>query len=182
MWRIQTVFSGPQGSPWLNTFMFSTAVGTPQDAADAAAAFWTALVLHIHDSVSWTQNPDVEVIENDGSLTNVVSITPNSDAGEGTTDMLPAATQGLLRWRTGSIIAGREVRGRTFLPGMVEGSNGDSGTPAPGLVTDANNAAAALIADTNSQLVIWSRKNVGSVVAATGSLASKWAVLTSRRD
>lgn len=188
MYRVRTSLTGVQGSPWLSTMYFDVAGGTAQDAADAVGVFWTAMDNSMVSAVQWATEAEVaQVNASNGNLVMVHATTPASGTGASATEVLPIATQALIRWRTGSIVNGREVRGRTFIPGLVEANN-DSGSPTSTLVTNYSAAAAALIADANSTLVVWHRPTTpgGSDGSkhdvVTGSMWTEFAVLRSRRD
>ena len=182
MYRIRTEFSGMQGAPWLSTMFFQEGGGTAQQAVTAVGVFWGAVDARIDTEVNWTTLADVETVEQTtGDVTAVTSTTPATGTGGEATSSLPPATQGLVRWRTGQYIAGREVRGRTFIPGLVIGTD-DNGQVISTYMTTVNNAAAALIADANSALTIWSRANNLERVVTSGTMWAQYAVLRSRRD
>jgi len=182
VYRIRTTFTGGPGGPYLSTFYFNVVGGlTAANANAATGTFWNAIKAHIHPSISFATEAEVaEVDIATGQVTGIVAVTPVTGTGTGSGELLPSATQGLLRWRTGTFVAGREVRGRTFIPGGLESESG-SGVPAAGYITAINTAAAALIADANSDLMVYSKKNRDAVPALSGSTWSQWAVLRSRR-
>lgn len=188
MYRVRTTFTGVQGSPWLNTLYFDEGGGTAQQAATAAGTFWGAVDTYIFGSVTWTTEPDVTRINAiTGILEGVTTTTPVTGTGGGGSDPLPYATQGLIRWRTGVVVGTRELRGKTYVPGMVE-TGVTNALVTAAAVTGINTACAALISDANSKLMIWHRPNpAGSATgvawdAVTGQMASGFAVLRTRRD
>jgi len=195
MYRVRTVFSGVQGSPWLSTFYFDDSGGTAQQAATAAGDFWNAVDVQILGAVTWTTQADVSTFDPiTGILSDVTITTPATGIGGGGVEPLPFANQGLVRWRTGAFLHGRELRGRTFIPGVVEAAN-SNGQPLASWVTAVNAACAALVAHPNAQLMVWQRPRPAKVGppavsarpgaawdAQSGSLSSSWAVLRSRRD
>lgn len=182
MFRIRTIFSGVTGSPWVSTAFFNDTVGTPQDCVDAVGTFWAAVDALMDSSVTWLTNADVETVDQtNGQVTAVTSTTPASGAGGGGALSLPIAAQGLVRWRTGDYINGREIRGRWFIPGLSTTSNTD-GVVTPASVTVIQNAATALIADPDTILNIWSRANNTARAVTSGSAWNQFAVLRSRRD
>jgi hypothetical protein len=132
--------------------------------------------------VDWTTQADVDEIESTtGALAGVETTVPVTGTGSSVGDALPAASQALVRWRTGQITAGRELRGRTFIPALVEASN-DNGQLLAASRTMINTAAAALIADVNSGLVIYSRTHNAFHIVQTGTAWTDFAVMRSRRD
>lgn len=182
MYRVRTVFTGIQGSPWLSTMYFdSLGAGTAQQAVSAVGTFWGALDNFMGAGVAWATEADVaDINSTTGQPEDVTSTTPSTGAGSGGADLLPAATQGLIQWRTGVFANGREVRGRTFIPGLMETAS--TGGPSGTFASAAPTAAAALIADANSTLIIWSRANSSFAPVTSGTLWTSFAVLRSRRD
>lgn len=182
MMRVRTTLTGMQGSPWVNTLNFAEGVGTAAQLNTAVGTFWGAVDALMDSEVSWTTDAEVAQINAaTGALEGLTSVTPATGNGSAVGDALPLATQAVLRWRTGQFAFGREIRGRTFIPALVEASN-DNGTLLAASAATINSAAAALISDVNSTLVVWSRRadNVATVV--TGSVATDFGVLRSRRD
>lgn len=188
MYRIRTVFTGPQGTPWLSTAFFDEGGGSAQQAANAVGAFWGACDALMGTAVLWSTESDVAIIDEfDGTLTAVGATTPVTGAGALSTELAPIASQALMRWRTNGVNHGRSVRGRTFIPGLTVSSQ-DDGRVIAASQTVFNTAAAALIADTNSIFVIWHRPRdeaptVGAAFAViTGTCWPSFAVMRSRRD
>jgi hypothetical protein len=182
MWRVRTSFTGVTGSPWVNTAFFSDTATLAQDCVDAVGTFWNSVDALMEASVVWTTLVDVEqVVPTTGNVVAVEATTPVAGAGAGATTGLPTLTQGLVRWRTGDYIGGREVRGRWFIPGLATTANND-GNLAATATTTINNAAAALLADPDAVLVIWSRKNLSEHPVSSGSVWNQFAGLRSRRD
>lgn len=182
MYRIRTVFTGVTGSPWVSTAFFGASGGTPSQAVTALGTFWSAVDNLMDSSVSWSTLADVETVNSaNGQVTAVTNTTPVAGGGGGGATGVPIAAQGLVRWRTGMYVNGREIRGRWFIPGLATGSNSD-GVVTPASVTTMQNAAAALIADATSDLVIWSRKNHNEPSVVSASTWTQFAVLRSRRD
>jgi hypothetical protein len=188
MHRVRTVFTGIQGTPWLNTLFFDAAGGTAQEAATAAGGFWGAVDAVMTTQVDWTTEPDVpQINEETGALIQVTSTTPVTGTGAAVGEIGPVASQGLIRWRTSVVVNGRNLRGRTFVPGLTVAAYDDGGVIA-GTKTAIDVAAAALIASATADLVIWHRPSVqgasdGSVAeVVTGSLWTQLATMRSRRD
>lgn len=182
MYRVRTVISGGQGGPYLSTMYFNVVGGlTAANANAAVGTFWNSVKAKMGNSLSYATEAEVaEVDIATGQVTGIAAVTPQTGTGTPTTDMCPWTTQGLIRWRTGIFVGGREVRGRTFVPGPTEVEN-TAGVPAAAYVTALNAAASALIADANSDLMVYSKKNRDAVPVLSGSTWSQWAVLRSRR-
>lgn len=130
-----------------------------------------------------------EIDEVTGNIVNqVAAAAPAATAGVSASPQLPLQTQGIVQYQTGLFIAGRRLRGRSYIPGMTVG-----GVTAAGLPTTATlNALAAfntalgttILTATNQR--VWHRPNaLGagglSAVVTTRSVNSQFGVLRSRR-
>jgi hypothetical protein len=163
------------------------------DATDILArfrTFWNTWGPHIGTGISIDFDPICLAIEaSTGVLTGAFAGTdPTTVVGGAVGDLLPRQTQGLLRLNTSTVIGGRRVRGRLFIPGALESDN-SSAQPTGTYLSDLNVAAATLLAAgaTASSLVVWHRPTPGvgggASPAVTGvSAAPTWSVLRSRRD
>lgn len=182
--RVRAEWTGPS-APLLSTLYYTGNPGT-QIKADAAFSNMATLLNSIRDQVtlgfSYAVSQDVVEIEAltgvqvaRWTVTNVAAA-----AGQNVGDPLPFQTQGMINWRTGVFAFGREIRGRFYLPGPSETSN-TAGLPLAAYITDLNAAAAVAVADTNAELVVWSRKNGAAPPATAGLTATGWRVLRSRR-
>jgi hypothetical protein len=192
--RVRTEMSSPQGGPYVSTMFFDSAALTAQDAADAVGAFWQAVDNLMSTGVAWAVNPEVSLLNAaNGALIGVNGVTALAGVGVDASPPLPQANQMLIRWLTGTVVGGRVLRGRTFIPGMTEaavtGGNVDGAW-----LEAADTAAEALVAVADAQLVIWHRptftdadppvnNNDGTtaVVTSTNTWA-EFAILRSRRD
>lgn len=200
MLRVRTIITAPTGSPYLSVFHF-TSVADDQIAADAAASkvgnYWNEFRAVWLSTVSYSVQQTVDVVTpSSGQLTGQLSVAAHTGAGAvAGSDLLPPHVQGLVRFTTAEFVNGRRVRGRSFVPGLLESSNGPSGSPAGQLVTTTAPAAiVAILNAANAQLVVWSRPfthvqpsdpptRIGTThVVTSGELQPKFAVLRSRRD
>lgn len=185
--RVRTSFAGTMpGLPYLGTFYFASLGDPITEAASAVTAtgtFWNAVDAQFPDELSWSVQPDVAFInEVNGELVQLVTVAaPPSGVGTQTDEFLPTANQALLTWNTGQVVGGRLLKGKTFVPGITE-AQVSNGALMSFYRTVVNNAAAALIADVSTSLMVWSRKNGTSRAATAGTTATKVAVLRSRRD
>lgn len=184
MWRVRTVFQGLPGSPYLHTMYFRDTVGgvTAQDAVNDVAAMWGAIDLYCSTLMTWATEPEVAVINPaNGEITGTQVTTSLGGTGGTSGDLIPFASQGLIRWRTGVYIGGREVRGRSFIPGLNEAASA-VGVPTTTFVGVVNTAVNTFLTSAVSAPTIWSKKNGVEHVITSGSLWSQFAVLRSRRD
>lgn len=181
MFRVRTVFTGVEGTPWLSTMYFSGAVGTPQDAADAVGVFWADVETHIAGSVEWTTEAAVYSIDDtDGQATGLNNTTVSTGSGAGGGSIMPLADQALVRMHTGEFVGGREIRGRIFVPGIATAAT--NGNVPSAVITNINGAAATLISDVSQTWVVWSRAHSQFQPVVSADTWAKFAVLRSRRD
>lgn len=194
--RVNTILSGPGViGGGINQMFFSNGAADAQACTDAVQDFWDALAAQMSNQINYQTDTVVAVFnETDGQLLsqNVVTALPLA-SGLLTNHMLPTSTQGLIRLGTNGIVHNRQVRGRVFVPGMVEDNNFSPGVPGGSWPSVAQAAINALIADATADLAVWSRPvtvatagvpirngSIHDVTAAT--VWDKWAVLRSRRD
>lgn len=182
-WRVRTALSGGSGGAGLSTMYFDATGGlTAQNAATAVRTFWATIANRISNNYTMTVEPLVyEINASTGQPVGVTGTTTTPVSGTDSADEEPWATQGLIFWNTGNFIGGREIRGRTFVPGPTSVS-GSGGAPAAAYTAGLASAAAALIADVNTDLEVYSRLHTSAVSVSAASVWSKWAVLRSRRD
>lgn len=185
MIRVTTEWAGGQGVPWYSTHHFA---GVTEDAAvdavSAVAGFWGDVDANQPNTINWRVSGEVPVVNPaTGQITELFTVTGATGAGAGSGETVPWADQALIRWTTGFYQNGRQVRGRTFIPGLVIAAS-DAGRVAPITVTNLATAAADFLADLQpgNELVIYSR-TAGTATAVTGaSVWANFAVLRSRRD
>lgn len=183
MYRVQTTFSGtPVNGGGVQHFYFSEPAGTAAQAHSAVVTFWQGIANNMSNTLSFTVEGEVELVdEADGHVTGITSVSAVSGTGNLAGDILPPATQGLIRWRTGAFVDGREIRGRTFLPAMLE-ANSTLGVPLSAITTSFTSYGSGLIANATSELLVYSRTLHASATVVTASTWTKWAQLRSRRD
>ena len=145
--------------------------------------FWADIHGAVTNAVVFTMDTIVnEVDPATGDVIGAFGPVTTYDPIQGTdgTAPLPLATQGLIHLRTGAYVAGRELRGRIFVPCFGEDMN-DGGAPnasATGAMQTAiNNLLAATIG-----LKVYSRTHHVEQAVLSGQVSPKWAVLRSRRD
>jgi hypothetical protein len=185
MIRVRTVFSGVTGSPYYSNLYFAGSTdGEAQVAVTAVDAFWTGMS-------EWMCTPMAMLIEGSvpqidpatGDILQVFSVGDETSAATSTSEAAPLASQILIQWRTGDYIAGRELRGRTFVPYIDIGAIND-GVIASGarssVLSDANTLLSA--AAGAGGLVVWSRTHGQASAISNASVWNQLAVMRSRRD
>lgn len=181
MLRVRVAFTGTTGSPYVATHYFEGSGAV--NAASAVAAvgdLWDDLEPIMVNNLTWTVEDEVQELSNAGVVTASFLVAGPTGVGTSTSEMLPAAAQALIQWRTGVYQAGREIRGRTFIPGLPDGTNQD------GSVTAATqaviNAAALTYVNSGANPAIWSRTGASVTPIDSGFAWNQFAMLTSRRD
>jgi len=114
-----------------------------------------------------------------GGLVGMTTVTGASGTGGGSGDVLPGFTQGLLRLFTGAFSGGRQVRGRLFIPGQIEGTN--NGQPSGSVMGNWSGAGTTLVSDANSIWCVYSRVHGDAFDITSVSSWGEWASLRSRR-
>ena len=150
-----------------------------QAAADAVDDFIVSFLGFVSNAQLAQVDTEVLVVnESTGQTTGVLPVTSEARTGTDAANALPNATMALFRWRTGVFFAGREIRGRTFWPGLTETSNSATGnfSGAADLTADATAFIAA------SDLAIYSPTRGIATNVTVGTCWDEFAVLRSRRD
>lgn len=115
--------------------------------------------------------------------------TPNAGAGSDPTDCLPGAVAGLLVFKTG--LAGRQNRGRSYIPFAGEGANTSLGLPNAGHLIQLQDVATiyatpqTIVKGGLNMIVspiIYPSGQAGGRLIVSGARASKWASMRSRGD
>lgn len=182
LWRVTQVVTGVAGSPYYITGYFDAVAGTAQQAADAWRNLLGTTSTIYRSGLSFSAISTIDEFDpTTGNIVGQVPVTVASLAFIGGTDALPAATSLLLRWRTGQYAGGKEVRGRTNIPGLPSSANA-LGLPSSAITSAFQTRQTALLALANAHHVVYSPKNAGACVTTSGTPWGQWAVLRSRRD
>lgn len=184
MYRITTEFTGPMvAGGGVNYLYFDQGGGTSADAHSAVVAFWNAVKGLITSGTNMTVLGEIDIVDNvTGDIEGQESTDQVIVVGTAAGNPLPPNTQGLIRWRTGVYVGGREIRGRTFVPALTSNSNSAGGVPASTTVSTLTTAAGSLYGDPDSELVVWSKTHGQFATVTSASVWSKFATLRSRRD
>lgn len=167
----------------------STALAT--EASARVRAFFNALAAVIKSTSTLTIDPTVIQI-NSGTGEATGAFTGSAPAAvtfTGSTDALPLSTQALIRLQTGVFVRGRALKGRIFLPGLMENANTDGVGPSGTVLTTLNTAVGLLGTTVVSSIdqLVWHRPNdalgvVGqSELVTARSISPNWAVQKGRR-
>jgi hypothetical protein len=182
--QVRTLFTGGGVTGGgVNTMHFWGSGGTAQQAVTAVGAFWNAVDPYMSSLVAWETDPEVSAIDDTtGNQIGVTITTPVNSAGTDSSGISTLQTQALVKLRTISIVGGRELRGRIFIPGIPKSLITSTGGVSTTLSSVVNTAAAALIADANSKLVVFSKTHFTSAEVLNALCWTKFADLASRRD
>jgi len=185
MFRITAVWGPAPGSPYYTTLYFGGSTAGEVTAGGVAMAdFIDDLEPYVTTPTAWTLLPDAEYVDPaSGQVIGTDPITPASGASTASGGACPPTTQGLLRWRTGVYVAGREIRGRTFIPIPSETDNDAGGVPRSAYRSGVLSAANTLLtaASAAGDLVVYSPTHGQSAPVSSASVWTEWAVLRSRR-
>lgn len=185
MIRVTTVWTGMVGAPYYTNLYADGDTAGEADAANAAVvALWTDLEGLYHVSLTARVSPETEFVDPaTGAVTGVESSAGGNVQGGAGDELLPPATQGLVRLRTGVFVAGREIRGRVFLPGLTQFVNQD-GSVAVGTVSSVNTIFADYLTAMSGAggAVVWSPTHGQAAVITSTSMWTEFAVLRTRRD
>jgi len=181
--RVRTNLQITTGNPLLSTMYFDTSATNSTDAADAVEVFWQAAETVMSSECTWAIERECAIVNPvNGEITSIEdSGSDRAGSGDLTDQLLPPATQGLVQWHTGAVVAGRRVAGKTFIPGLTEDGS-SAGIPSTAVLASLSDAAAAIQAATPAGFVIFSRKHGAGYAVTSGTVWTEFAVLRSRRD
>ena len=179
--RIHVTYDGVQGLPGTNTLYCHENGISAADQVTAVVDFFTSMAGSINSSINISVDSIVDIVDSTTGLT-----TGQDDTGAGavvdctgSTDPLPTATALLVQLRTGTYFTGRELRGRFFIAGMLEG-NSTGGKPDASSLAVWQPFVDTLVADSN--LAVFSPTKHEWASVSTATLWVQWAVMRSRRD
>jgi hypothetical protein len=183
IYRVRVTLSGASVvGGGLSTFYFNNLGGTAQQAVTALGTFFGAIRPKVHNTVSYSSEPDVATLDSsNGNLMAITGTLPFAGTGAGGGEVMALNTQGLLRLRTDTIANNRFVHGRFFIPGPEESAN-TTGVPLGAYKDAMSGAGAALIADGTCIWVVWSRTHGVEAPIVSATCWEKWATLSGRRD
>jgi hypothetical protein len=185
-------FSGAPGYTNLHFLLADTPTGTQlSETVTKVRTFFNAWGSFIPNGVSINFPSEIEQFDtNSGVLEGSFSVTPGAVVnGAASTAPYSSASGACITWNTAAVVAGRRLRGRTFMVPLAPTSafQSDGTLAVAGLVT-MRSAAQALADDaTGMPLVVWHRPTLGGTDGLAGvvtgaSITDKTAVLRSRRD
>lgn len=131
--QILTDWTTPSGGGKV-TVMYFSAAGDINDQRIAVDNLFKDIGVGLDDSVSYQVRQEGVVLNDvDGALLDSwVDNFATGSSGDGTGQVVADATQVLIRWSTDTVVNGRFLKGRTFVPGLGNGNeaNGNLATAA----------------------------------------------------
>jgi len=189
--RITYRWGGFTGAPGYSNFHFEQDFHTGAEWDDtnvAIRAMFQAAVGLFPTGLTITPPTSADLFNTEtGELQSTVPLAaPAVVAGSGSS-IFAGPAGAVLTWNTGTVAAGRRVRGRTFLVPLSTAAYQSDGSLLPATVTTLQSAAATLVNNTGGNpFVVWKRP-VGGAGGLNAPVTSYTvpdlvAVLKSRRD
>lgn len=184
--QYRALWSTPGGGVGFSVFHFQDVVSTTeaQNTANAIRTFFNGVAGILPDDVVITFDPEVVVLDLAGALVTVFPVTPPASVTGGSTSTFNRAAGVRIDWNTGHIVAGRRLKGRTYLVPVASTTFDTVGIVTSAASTAILAAANALITATSSikPLTIWSRTHGIMWAVDSAAVPGKGAILTGRRD
>jgi hypothetical protein len=165
--------------------LFFDDVGAVADQRSSLQDFLTSMTDTLGTQISYViETSGREMDTSTGTLTGQWSeSTPYVGVGDVSGGVVADATQLLARWRTGQVVGGRFLQGRTFFPGMTTAAL-SNGNVAGATISTLNGFIASYLASAAPHGV-WHRPTDGSpgvfFQATSGDFWPELAVLRKRR-
>jgi hypothetical protein len=164
------------------SFYFLVGSGTDQDCVDNVEQLMDSVRLSMTTDLTYTSEAGVEYFDViTGEISSIGGTTPFTGTGDGSDELLPRAAQALIRWRSGAFVNGREIRGRTFLPGFGKGQDED-GVLTAACKANISAGVGDFLGNEATIPLIWSKTKGTAAPITGGGPWDQWAVLRSRRD
>jgi hypothetical protein len=161
-------WTGLPGMPGVSVF-YSTAGSDP---TGDLVTFFNAIKALFPTGLSWTVPPAGDTIDDttgtlNGSWSGVGAAVVASSAG---TPSYSTGVGGMINWRTGGIVNGRRLRGRTFLTSISGAYYNTNGTVSATFLSTVGAAATALAGA--GKLRIWHRPPPGASSGSSSLITS----------
>lgn len=200
MSRVRVNWNGFPGAPGINTFYFAD----PAIALPPLHALYTSLAPRVPMDVALTIDSSGDTIDSLTGKVNGQWAAAAQPGIQGSSNMLYASPAGvLLKWGTSAITDGRRIRGKTFLVPMAPSNFDAGGNTSFDTQTVLTGYLGTFIGAMPANMLIWQRPRLsrnaysdgrgilhkailsrigGAGVVVTGSVGTKAAILSSRRD
>ncbi len=159
--RISVAWQNWPGAPGVSQFYYGTAAGNlpTQNNIDAIRSFFNALAAFIPTGLTITvPKTGDQINQTDGKIIGTwdVPVQPAVVTGGGTGNYAGNAGA-VVHWLTPVVVAGRRVRGRTFIVPLVSTAFDASGSLGPSFINAATPAAQALVSQADGAPSVWAR-------------------------
>lgn len=181
--KVIVSWTGFQGAPGYNVFYRGPTNNTTSNLRTFYDAVKALLAVNVDILVSSTGDT---VDDNTGVLNGSWSSAVNAVVASTGAGLYASPAGACVKWNTDAIIAGRRLRGKTFLVPLTGAAYEADGSLSSGAFSTIQTAASALVTAEAANLGVWHRpvSGVGGawhpVVSAT--LVDRVAILRSRRD
>lgn len=177
----------PGGGLGITNFHTTPIAGTAEGAtiANLVQQFFIAIRTNLPNDVTISFDSEVTVHNDQGELTATYPVTPPASTVGGQTGGWAGAAGARIDWLTGIIVAGRRLRGRTYivpLASTVYDNDGTLTTAFVNTLTAAANGLADALELAGLPLVVVSRTHQTQSVVTGQIVNDKTAILRSRRD
>lgn len=188
IYRARALWQSWPGAPGYSNF-YASGVGDPTVGASWVASIadlFNAIKAYLPSGLTIVMDGVIDEINDvNGQITDQISVTvpaPVVGAGSGN---YSGATGGLISWTTGSFVAGRRSRGRTYLVPLISTAFASDGSMGTGFLSAAKSAADAYLAANDGATVIFRRPTpthpVGGSAAITSAFVPDLAVVMRSR-
>ena len=181
------VWSTPGGGTGYSVFhtVAPTTVGEADFINVSLRAFVDAILGQLPNEVTLSSYTELRVLDDaTGNLVSTFPITTGWTRTGTNAGGYNRAAGARVDWTTGSIVAGRRLRGRTYLVPLAAANFDSNGLLTASVVTLIGNAAAALrtALSGSTQILVWSRAHGTSRPVTGHSVPPAGAILRGRRD
>lgn len=157
--RIRVPWTGGVGGNGLSTFYFNDAPA----ALPSLRTFFDSIKSSVAIGISWTFFGEGDTIESTtGQITGTWSTTGQAQVTSSGSGIYAAPVGGMINWLTGAVYFGHRIKGRTFIVPLVGSQQDAQGTLSGTCLTTLGNAAAALIAASPGNMLVWSRPTLAT--------------------
>lgn len=186
--QYRALWTVPGGGAGFSIFHTDQAGDAPtaQLIANQIRQFFVSLASQIPDDVNVDFDSEVVDLDASGTLQAAWPVTPPSQAGGSSTAVYNRASGARIEWGTGQIVAGRRLRGRTYIVPCSSALFDTQGLLTSAAVTALFNAADDLVQNLNNNagrsLQVWSRTHAVEADVTSITIPPDGAILRSRRD
>lgn len=154
--RLNAAWQNFPGAPGVTTFYSNGTMTQPE--VDAVRAFFLAIASLLPTGLTVQVPSSGDIIdETTGEITGTWSVGTTPAVVTGTNAGVYAGNAGaVIHWLTGGVVAGRRVRGRSFIVPIGSGAYDNQGSLAAGTITTLQGAANGLVTAFVG-MVVWAR-------------------------